>query len=243
MRVRRADHSATLPPYWRICPFLQGPGTSVVPGYNSSGWSRNGRLWGGSGGECYGNHSGRTIFPIIPCRQHSKQDLQVVTAEFTELTTLWNCASNVLLFSQTGEPFIRAIHYCNGFWLSIKARVPSRFFGIRDYPYLTLGIRVFPYLTLGIRNFPYLTLGILDFPYLTLGIRNFPYLTLGIRISLICRSGFGILLIWRLGFGISLIWRSGSGKFLIWCSVSKKWGRDAGLKCALDAGRWKQPSG
>ena len=243
MRVRRADHSATLPPYWRICPFLQGPGTSVIPGYNSSGWSRNGRLWGGSGGECYGNHSGRTIFPIIPCRQHSKQDLQVVTAEFTELTTLWNCASNVLLFSQTGEPFIRAIHYCNGFWLSIKARVPSRFFGIRDYPYLTLGIRVFPYLTLlfGISLIWRLVFAI------SLTWRSGFGISLiwrsGFGFSLICRLGFGILLIWRLGFGISLIWRSGSGKFLIWCSVSKKWGRDAGLKCALDAGRWKQPSG
>ena len=86
-----------------------------------------------------------------------------------------------MLFSQTGEPFIRAIHYCNGFWLSLKARVPSRFFGIRDYPHLTLGIRVFPYLTLGIRNFPYLTLGIRIFPYLTLGIRDFAHLTLGIR--------------------------------------------------------------
>ena len=81
--------------------------------------------------------------------------------------------------------FLRQVSLLYGqfiIWLSIKARVPSRFFGIRDYPYLTLGIRVFPYLTLGIRNFPYLTLGIRDFPYLTLGIRNFPYLTLGIRI-------------------------------------------------------------
>ena len=186
-----APTTPTLPPYWRICPFLQGPGTSVIPGYNSGGWSRNGRLWGGSGGECYGNHSGRTIFPIIPCRQHSKQDLQVVTAEFTELTTLWNCANNVLLFSQTGEPFIWAIHYCNGFffWPSIKARVPNRFFGIRDFLYLTLGIG--------------------DFPSLTLGIQDFPYLT----------PRFGISRIWRSGFGISLIWRSGFGKFLIWCSV------------------------